>query len=144
MKTLFDAHGKKKRVEVTATEMVTNLNQQRMKGKDLDSKIVCMYFKIVRRTVLAGFDWRFPLGLKLSIRKKRKPGAHGLTYKRGADGYREKIYNPNRPNEHYTIEMYGSAMENVSYLFKSCKPFRRLLSVRLFNTDTPYSTMFIK
>lgn len=144
MKTLYDAHGKKKLVEVTAVELVSESDFAWMQDKVLACKVLRMYFKIVRRTVLAGFDWRFPNGMRLSIRKQRKPGAHGVSRRRDENGERKKIYNTRRPNEQYSIEMYGGSLDKIGYLFDPNTPFRKMTFDRLMNTDTPYSTIAAK
>lgn len=139
MKTLYDAHGKKKLVEISANDIVADTDYEWMaKDKALTSKIIRMYFAIVRRTVLAGFEWHFPNGMKLSVRKQRKIDAHAIRWE---NGERVKVYNLRRPNEQYSIEMYGGPIEKIGYLFDPSSTFTKLLVHRLFNTDTPYSTI---
>lgn len=139
MKTLYDAQGKKKLVEITAREIVVDTDYAWMiKDRSLSSKIIRMYFAIVRRTVLAGYDWTFPNGMKLSIRMKRKFDAHGIKWK---DGEPVKVYNTRRPNEQYSIEMFGGPLKAIGYLFDPSQAFKTKMSFRLFNTDTPYSTI---
>lgn len=143
MKTLYDAHGKKKLVEISSVDIVGETDFVWMGDKKhLSVKIIRMYFAIACRTVLAGFEWHFPNGMKLSVRKRRKIGTHGLSrWKRNEHGEKERQYNLNRPNEIYSIEMYGGPLNSNGYRFDPMSTFKRKLADRLFNTDTPYSTI---
>lgn len=139
MKTLFDDHGKPKRVEFSVMEFAETKTKN-MPDARMARRIILMYFSIVRRTILAGHEWTFPNGMKLSIRRKRKIGTHGLSrYKRDGDGEKKKVYNLRRPNEIYSVEMYGGPLSEVRYIFHASAALQRRLSNRLFNTDTIYS-----
>lgn len=139
MKTLYDAHGKKKRVKVSATEIVEH-NDTRLLNNAMSKRIVLMYMKIVRRTVLAGHEFRFHNGMKLSVRKERVDGSHGYSnYMRDENGDKKKVFNLRRPNERYSVECHGGPLGKIRYRFEPSLDFRKKLNHRLRNTDTIYS-----
>jgi len=119
---------------------MVNSTDKEMPSPAIARKIVRMYFQIVLRTVLAGFEWKFPHGYSLSVRKYRKDNAHGISNRRrDEDGMRQVVYNIRRPNEIYSIVFRSDVTRKARYNFESCGPFRKKLTQVLFNTDTVYS-----
>lgn len=120
-------------------DMVVSADKQ-MPSPAIARKIVRMYFQIVLRTVLAGFEWKFPHGYNLSVRKSRKVGAHGISNRRRDDfGMKQVVYNLRRPNEIYSIVFRSQTTKDARYIFESCSSFRKKLTQILFSTDTVYS-----
>jgi hypothetical protein len=119
---------------------MVNSTDKEMPSPAIARKIVRMYFQIVLRTVLTGFEWKFPHGYSLSVRKYRKVGAHGISQRRRDDfGMKQIVYNLRRPNEIYSIVFRSKTTKDVRYNFDACDSFRKKLTQILFSTDTVYS-----
>jgi len=139
MKTLYNAHGKKRNVSISAPEMVKDSNASTFPSKRMVVKIVRMYFKIVRDTVISGHEWRFPNGLRLSIRWSRVVGTSGKSsYLYDENKDQKVVFNSRRINERYSIDMYGVPISDKKYIFEPNSEFCRLTSFTLFNTDNLY------
>lgn len=139
MKTLYNAHGKKKSVEFSCTELVKESERANLPPKHLRGKIIRMYLKIVLNAVLSGHQWKFPNGLRLMIREKRVVGTSGKSrYQYDENKEPKVVVNNRRPNRRYSIDLEGAALDQVKYIFVSNAEFRSKLSYRLFNSDTIY------
>lgn len=139
MEKQFDEHGNPKRVLLPASKVSKPYWQQKDEMPALRAKVLKAYFKIVKQSVLQGHEWTFPDGSTLCVKWERKVGAHGISRRRrGADGYKERVYNPRRLNQQYCIEMKGPTMQRYRYRYESSGVMRTALSVILFNTDRQY------